>query len=880
MKRADTPCFFLVLLCVLSSTSGLRAQVPTKTSPPDTELERETVEEDKKAKQDALFKKLDDAEAIIDEKLRKEKERLAPPFELMRSQVAPFDALPFVKPYHWSTMGLEMQANLGDFSGEIESSGVKLPGMTRLMVYARKAALSKGKHTRLSLELFLPNIPKFLGIELSREDFPGPVYASQAALRTLPQHQMLVLVLAKNPNAYSGWNRFHAVIPLSSDRDASALDKTRYYRFVVPLEPTKPYLSINALTWTSISHAVWDDLPAETLNLDQQQALLDWLHWGGQLVVNGGAGSWYAPIKESVLGPYLPADLGGENALLDRDALDPLAKRYRPLVPAEEVLFRTPEDDKPAPQLNETQIQGFDPMGSVMSDSRYKPAEPILPDLKRPVYFAGLVPRKGVQTRVLRAGDSQGPIVAVERRIGRGRIIMLSMNLNDPALAAWTGLDTFVRRVVFRRQEEEPAPQGNNDAMNPLFSQISRVHYRPLEAPDLTWFRIFTRDFEAQSDESNIPEYMDKSNRASNLPVPNPTPSVAFVDDFHYLPQKPAAAWRDDSGLPKMARDMLIQSSGISVPGSRFVLTVLLAYIITLVPLNWLICRFVFGKKEWAWAVMPILSLGFAVGVERAAAFDLGYDLASSEIDVLEIQGDYPRGHVSRFASLYSSGRKAFAISFPDNPTALALPMDSGATSRAEEFTQSIFESYPVPTLKNFPVQPRSLSLYRTEEFMNTGGIRIEWDASGAGTVFNDTNLELWDAQLISNQGNESLSLGRIPPRGSIPLAVKSENEADKPNVSEKVVGKLDPKPFLEKAGILNSTRPEDRDEVRLTAWTPGAAGGMAIEPAVERRLGITIVVAHVSYGTKEEPTPSDSSRRFDALAALEPTAAKNAEAK
>ena len=132
-------------------------------------------------------------------------------------------------------------------------------------------------------------------------------------------------------------------------------------------------------------------------------------------------------------------------------------------------------------------------------------------------------------------------------------------------------------------------------------------------------------------------------------------------------------------------------------PRARFVLMVIVAYMIALVPINWLICRFGLGRREWAWAVVPLLSFAFAIVVERAAAYDVGYDSSCDEVDLLETYGDYPRGHLSRFASLYSTGRVKYAISYPDDPTALALPLDTGRSIRGEDVPQSVFQTLPIP---------------------------------------------------------------------------------------------------------------------------------------------------------------------------------------
>src|SRR5262249_54780353 len=149
---------------------------------------------------------------------------------------------------------------------------------------------------------------------------------------------------------------------------------------------------------------------------------------------------------------------------------------------------------------------------------------------------------------------------------------------------------------------------------------------------------------------------------------------------------------------------------------------VILAYVLSVVPLNWLVCRYVLGRRELAWVVVPVLSIGFGVGVERAAAYDMGYNSACDEIDVVEAYGGYPRAHVSRFASLYSTGRTRYPIAYPGDPTALALPLDNGRTDRGEDVSTAVFQSYPVPALEGYLVQPRSLAFFRAEQLASLDG--------------------------------------------------------------------------------------------------------------------------------------------------------------
>ena len=56
---------------------------------------------------------------------------------------------------------------------------------------------------------------------------------------------------------------------------------------------------------------LWDDLEPDRLSLDQRQALIDWLHWGGQLIVSGPG----VPTGRRVTPVVAQGDLG--RTLLD-----------------------------------------------------------------------------------------------------------------------------------------------------------------------------------------------------------------------------------------------------------------------------------------------------------------------------------------------------------------------------------------------------------------------------------------------------------------------------------------------------------------------------------------------------------------------------------
>jgi hypothetical protein len=778
---------------------------------PDTKTEESPSERSNAAER---YKELTDPEQLL-EKRKKAMEKAKPPFEFFRSQILPFDVLPYVKANHWNTLTLELRANLADYTGLLQTAPVRLLDMPHDIVFRRDARLIQEQQHKLGMQLMLPQVTKELMLVLTRPDAIRGEGEWLASLIKLDPHQMIVPVLSPEPGGYTTWNKFQATVPASGEKDPLSLERQRYYRLVLPQNPDKPsLLSTHPLTWTTTSHIIWDGLLPEALNIGQQQALLDWLHWGGQLIIVGGAGPSLTTLQESFLAPYLPAVPSGRNSGLAKEDLEPLANEY-------------PEPMWPGQYAE--MIEGRPDMGRA-TFPKYK-AEPaiIAVPLKKTVLFTGLNPTEGATE--LRFGPKKEHLLGAEKRVGRGRLLILAVKLSDPALAAWPGLDTLVRRVVFRRPEE------SWDGSRQVFGMLS--------GRELSWVRYVGRDLGAVS-----------------VVDPNAQPSIS--GEVNAVPD-PVAAWMDNSALPVRARKVLEKASGLTIPGADFVLKVVLAYGLALVPVNWLVCRFVFRRRELAWVLAPLMAFGFAIVVERAAAYDMGFDSACDEIDVLEIQGDYPRGHLNRFAALYSTGRVRYSIAFPDDPTALALPMNMQRALRGEESVQSVFQSTPEPALTAFPVQPRSLAMYRAEQLINLPGGLALLKKGETRTVVNNTGMELHDAVLVEVGTKRRYRLGTIAAGASAPLGEPFEPPKPKPGEPAPDDDKIDwiatdrkamsPKePFLEMLRSYDWGRPEDRGEWRLVGWAANPHPGQKLEPAIDRHRGFRLVVGHLTYGNAPNP--------------------------
>jgi hypothetical protein len=772
------------------------------------------------------FKVLTTPEAL-DKLDRLGKEKLRPPIEFFRTQFPPFNILPYVKARHWSTVILDLRSNYTGYDGRLQTAPIPMEDMPHEMIFRREARLLKDQEVHLGWQIMLPSIPKELSLELERPDAIRADDTVPATVKALEPHQMLVLILSKNPNDYGHWMKFRALLPTSGDKDPRSIDKQRYYKLVIPDEADKPLLSPHPLTWTTISHAIWDGLEPESLNPGQQQAMLDWLHWGGQLILVGGAAPSFAPLQDSFLGPYLPADPAGENRLLNEADLTPISRAFPP-----------PESP------GEQEYRDATPYGAPYLVRRYGKPEPIHPAPNRPVFFGGLRAREGVGAVEIPFEEGDDRLLGVERRVGRGRILMLSFTPTDPALASWPGIDTLVQRLILRRPEES-LQVSKPDPIVGSKTTTSSWLYRCLSGPDLSWVRFVSRDL---------------GSRASSIPQSLEPGEVV-------LPREPVAEWSDRSALPSVAIEALKQASGITIPPSSFILKVIIAYVVALVPLNWLICRYVIRRREWAWAVVPLLSLGFAIGVERAAAYDMGFDSGCDEVDVLETYDSYPRAHLSRFAALFSTGRVRYTISYPNDPSALALPMNSGMALRGEDVAQSAWQSLPVPALVGLQVQPRSLQLFRSEQMSPLSGTIDLVTDKGPRRIVNGTALELRDAVLVEDDGNRRTPLGTIKPGESVDLSQLDEGRVDEAPGAPSWLNLV---PFLEPLRHFAWHEPENLGEIRLVAWSSSLLPGQKIEPAVDRHRGVTMVCAHLRMG----PSPSFKTHRYNDLAPPDPAEA------
>jgi hypothetical protein len=327
----------------------------------------------------------------------------------------------------------------------------------------------------------------------------------------------------------------------------------------------RPPLPSYALYWTSVAAVLWDDAMPQSLDAEQQQALVDWLHWGGQLILSGP--DTLDTLRDSFLAPYLPAVSAGTRQLT-RDDLAPLVAAWT--------------------------VRGHDagvvPLslggrGQGEGDNRGRPmpapGSPLAPGSLASDSWPGVRLEKHPQAQYV---PGCGELL-VERRVGRGRVVLSAFRLSGRELVTWPGWDNFFNACLLRR----PA-------------RVYRADPDAAESPRLEWAGRTADRFDPQL-VCNLRYFTRDTGRsfadlAPDMGPPDaPGDPVAAEEDRQH--GSGVAAWNDFNAVAAAARDALRNAARIEIPTRSFVVWVVAIYLAVLVPLNWLVFRLL-GRVEWA----------------------------------------------------------------------------------------------------------------------------------------------------------------------------------------------------------------------------------------------------------------------------------------
>jgi hypothetical protein len=784
------------------------------------------------------------AEEQAEEEAEKEKaaqkQKPKPDFEEARLYIQPNmpaeDRVLPVKPGHWTMATSQMKANNFHYNGELHivaadgaGNRATIESTPYEMATIRSAPLAKGQEKFLEFAAFVPrDVQRLRLITELRGERGGVTAVYSDQLMQMPPHRYYFLVLSAQPDSFRTLSRsdtrFDAI---RAPGDELSLI---HYKVVAPQVKSRVPLPSGALAWSSIAYILWDDVDPALFDPDQRQALLDWLHWGGQLIVSGPGtldklkGSFLDASPET---SYLPASAG-------------------------ETIKLTPE-----------QVGAIGEQWKISSKKAPK-GSPLV--VARPWSVVNL--KKHPQARYVEGTQHQ----VVERHVGRGRIAVTSFRIGQTSLLNWPSFDCFLNAVLLRRPAREFV----------LTDSLSEVAMRWVNkdgslSSDITDARLtsqvryFSRDIgndgkyavEGRTSDVVTTPAMNYGGATVALDLPAASPENDFGQDN--TKGSGVGGWNDFRGAAAAARTSLREAAGIKIPNATFVVFVLAVYLAVLVPLNWGIFRVV-GRIELAWIAAPLIAIGGALSVIKLAQLDIGFARSQTEIAVLEAYADYPRAHLTRYTALYASLGTAYDVVFEDkNAVALPFPPDAdyqwlpGKSAHRVEYRRDETGA----RLSGFTVDSNSTGMIHSEQMFDLGGALQYSEKDGRYEVFNHTKYAIHSAGVIRRASESRVLvawLGDLQP-GMGAKASFTDAPAQRPllaqwDFSAKNVPAVD-RPLARLFSLAQEAHELEIGEVRALGIIREPLGGLTVEPeASQSERSPTLLVAHLKQTRLDNHPP------------------------
>ncbi|MEW4454048.1 hypothetical protein AB1L30_15350 [Bremerella sp. JC817] len=817
------------------------------------------------------------AETLEEREKRLAKEETKDDFEPPKLNVLPSDdrrtQLNRVKPGHWTNVSTLMKANNYDFRGELfastvdsDSNPIPITDTDYYFTATRPIALPKGQD-RWSDMLFYPPLldknisqSRLFACDLRPVAGGRPVLMDRLAVTRMHAQEYYMVVLASASDQYQFLEATDVIRPLHGL--VSADQSAPHYRLVLPKTVDRVSIPENPMAWTTIAYVIWDGIDPELLSLDQQQAMIDWLHFGGQLIISGPDS--LDRLKLSFLADYLPAEDGG-SIELPEERFAEWNKRFV----TEEHIY---ENEAWQDVRYEVKLQAGNVRGS---DLQLRPE-------------ASYVPHTG-------------DLVA-ERRVGRGRIAVTAFQIRSPDISRnWKNFDNFFNSVLLRRAPREfrttednlPSSGWKDDSINfndPRWVTSLRFMSRDLADMTSTHRKIDAGEIEVGSKEAARAEQQPNEEwetfvDANQIMRERPKQLNLKIDEFAGFTvdaQAGIGGWSDKSGIAVAARDCLREAAGITIPSGNFVLRVTAGYLLVLVPLNWFVF-WLMGRVEWAWIAAPIIAVAGAICVIKLAELDIGFARSRTEIAFMEAHAGYHRAHLTRYTSLYTSLSTTYDLSFTES-SAVALPFGRSRDARSNQ-SRRFGEAYSEVHyhqdggdvhLSGLQVASNSSTMIHSEYFTSSSSKPMfQWkeDTAGGGSLVYSAPETLTDVGIIRRNEKTKLIevawVGDLTTDSEQPIqfqVAKSNWELFPQWEASEVLG-MNPTPGeVSLRHLLNAVKDVQQlkpGDTRLIGWTSEDMPGLTINPASTQRTIRTVVVGHLKQAPLGVPERDANTRRF-----------------
>ncbi len=752
------------------------------------------------------------------------------------------------KPGHWYETQQQFKSNREDLQvvavGTVTRGAAlaKVPGTDVVNEFTRRTSLPKGQTKTVDLQYFVPfsgqkedpysTVSNRLSFRTELLSWPlmSPILQSPSVkpANELKAHEFQLVVLSPEALSYDYLTVLDAVY-WRGDGLQMDYDRTRsYYVSLVAPSNNRYAFPRSMLTMTASAVIVWDDVSTEDLSVDQQNALIDWVHWGGQLVISGPS-SW-SRLQNSFLSKYLPATSADATEFSTESFAD-ISRTW--IVP-----------DRSAPGSRE-------------------PLEIVGPPV------GGLKLKLGERGQWL---PGTGQMVA-ESQVGRGRIVVTSFPMREPRIFRWKYFSSFFSTGLLRRHPRRIT----KDKVNQF---VTQDWARPFEGSQHdarlhSNVRILSRDLPLSNSavrsvgEENL-EQIGTSTAGARSELGLNAPEVGSRNSLEaMLWGGGGAAWNDYSGLSFQALAALKAAAGIELPSRKTIVYLLAGYLLCLVPANWLLFRLI-GRLEFAWIAAPIMALLGVVVVTKVARLDIGFARRTTEISVLEFQGEHPRGHLTQYLALYTSLSTNYAVDFPENGS-VALPLGdvSRIRQRAGAKSQNLRTNYGRSEgvkLEPLTVYSNSTEMLHSEQMVSfPGGLDLEQPVDAQPEIRNETGLQLQGVLLIRRLAADTIETAWVGELATGQAAALDYQAVSDGSLWEHWAGEETTQPTLpnqnEKdsesettatlwiGGVLAEVvrkTPLLPGQVRLFGYTDDRPGDLEVTPAEDQFDGRCVIVAHL----------------------------------
>jgi hypothetical protein len=640
-----------------------------------------------------------------------------------------------------------------------------------------------------------------------------------------------LLVASREPARHTHWSGLSCVVwPSEAKMEEEKIATNR----VVDLseENLPAWLPDNLLTWTTISHLVLYDANLSGLSELQQKALLDWLHFGGQIVLSGP--DCLAAVNNSILEPYLPLK-NIQTKEVSADSIQLLNNNW---------MVKDGRGLKTPIALPTTRVLSV-VAGELASGSQWV---------------------NGAQDFV------------ATRQVGRGRVTMTSFSLSEDVFVRWPSFSSFVNGAIFKRP---PRAWVTGELGDLRYAGSFRGMER---SPGLSsTCRFMARDLGTsvlQKQDDSI-----ESNIAS-MAIPSRNRPSEFDLAEARLGNRSPGGWNDDSGISKSSQSTLQAASGITVPRVEKIIQLLAGYLIILVPVNWLVFRTI-RRVELAWVAAPFIAIFGAIYIARSVQLDIGFSRSENRIACLELHEESPRGHLASYVSLYTSLSSLYDLVYPSG-SGVILPyvgVDRGPGRQSLRQVRYRYADEDGDGLVRVPVISNTTSFFHGEEMVDVKGFFDGDFVEGQESMIkvnNNSPVVLRSAAVIGRdeQGNyRSGWVGELAPNSSQSIEVKTVQQSTvwMPEWDTNTITRSQTPELLvdgstridaESQGELTVGMIFDRiirsselspKEYILVGWSDQDFATLTVTPKANQIRQKTVIVIHLEYPELPKSKPDES---------------------